>query len=52
MQDLFDRFIKEKTYLKGVAPNTTNFYIDSFRAFQLHRGEISVQGIKTFVINM
>jgi integrase/recombinase XerD len=52
MQDLFDRFVKEKIYLKGVSPKTVEFYKDSYRAFTLYRGELTEQGIKEFVINM
>jgi hypothetical protein len=29
-----EQFIKERTYLKGVSPNTLLWYRDSFKAFQ------------------
>jgi integrase/recombinase XerD len=52
MQDLFERFVQEKVYLKGVSPKTVEFYKDSFRAFRVYKGELTEQGVKDFVINM
>lgn len=52
MQEMFDRFLKEKEYLKGVTRGTLEFYRDSFRAFNAYKGDFTEEGVKDFVINM
>lgn len=54
-------FIKERTYLKGISPNTIAWYRDSFKAFQgatdskpaiVQRiGELMQRGVKPVSIN-
>ncbi len=34
MQDLFESFIKERRYSKGVSPRTERWYRESWRAFR------------------
>lgn len=56
-----EQFIKERTYLKGVSPNTLLWYRDSFKAFQdatdskiaiVQRiGELMQRGVKPVSIN-
>ena len=50
---MFEQFVKERIYLKNVAPKTVAFYWQSWSAFQRHHhGEISKQSLKQFVTNM
>jgi integrase/recombinase XerD len=35
IQVLFDQFLQEKQYIQNVSPNTVDFYLQSFKAFNL-----------------
>lgn len=52
MTDLFQLFIREKTYLNNLAPKTLKHYKDAWNTFIRYKGEVSAAGIKTFVMNM
>jgi hypothetical protein len=52
MQAMFGLFLKEKKYLKGVAPKTLTYYQLCWDAFKRYKGEVSELGLKTFVIKM
>ena len=49
---LFELFVREKTYLKGLSQKTTKHYLHSYRTFLKFKGELTEQGIKNFVMNM
>ena len=52
MDKLFEQFVKEKKFLKNVAPKTERFYRQSYKTFKRFGGELTKQGIKDFVIKM
>ena len=35
IQVLFDQFLQEKQFIQNVSPNTVDFYLQSFKAFNL-----------------
>jgi len=52
MKELFDQFLKEKTFLNNVAPKTIHFYKQSFSAFCKHDGKLDKSGLNEFVVKM
>jgi integrase/recombinase XerD len=38
LEEIFEQFLKERTYLKGSSPKTLTFYRSSFRAYQKFSG--------------
>ncbi len=52
MSVLFELFVREKTYLKGLTPKTTKHYLHSYQTFLKFKGELTEDGIKNFVMNM
>jgi integrase/recombinase XerD len=52
MKDLFEQFLKEKQYLCNLSPKTIDSYRLAFKAFVKHKGELSKDGLRDFVINM
>ncbi len=53
MKELFDQFVKERIYLKGVTKRTVDFYGNSWSAFSKHHSlPLSRQSLKDFVTNM
>jgi integrase/recombinase XerD len=48
---MFEQFVKEKIYLKGVTPKTVSFYKQSWAAYLKHTdGEISKNNLTQFVV--
>ena len=43
--ELFDRFLQERTYLKGVSSDTLSYYRSVRRAFQTILAEPTKQGM-------
>jgi len=52
MKELFDLFVKERIYLKGVTKRTVDFYGNAWSAFSKHHSVPSCQSLKDFVTNM
>ncbi len=53
MKELFDQFVKERIYLKGVTKRTVDFYGNSWSAFSRHHAlPLTRQSLKGFVTNM
>lgn len=52
LEKLFEQFLKEKIYVQNVATSTLRFYRQSFNAFTRNGGQLTKEGLKTFVINM
>jgi site-specific recombinase XerD len=52
MNDYFELFIREKTYLQGLAPRSIQHYKESWKAFKKYKGEVSETGVKEFMMNM
>jgi integrase/recombinase XerD len=42
LEEIFERFLKERTYLKGSSPKTLTFYCSSFRAYQKFSGSATL----------
>jgi len=40
LDELFNRFVKEKTFLANVSPKTVRFYQQSYKAFKRTVGEV------------
>ena len=47
--DLFDRFLQEKVYLKGVSPETLRYYIWVRRAFEPILANPTRDGMMDFI---
>jgi integrase/recombinase XerD len=52
MEELFEQFVQEKTYLKNVTKRTVGFYRQSFKAFKKRGGQLSKEGLNHFIITM
>jgi integrase/recombinase XerD len=42
LEEIFEQFLKERTYLKGSSPKTLTFYRSSFRAYQKFSGSATM----------
>lgn len=52
LDELFKRFVKEKTFLANVSPKTVRFYQQSYRAFKRTVGDqMSEQLPSRFLLN-
>lgn len=56
MEQVFEQFVKDKTYIKNVTPKTISFYRQSFSAFRRsYRGElkdVSKADLNNFVVSL
>jgi len=53
LSKLFDEFVKERIYLKGVTKKTVIFYRNSWASFEKHHsGDLSKQSLKDYVTAM
>ncbi|MDT5273006.1 MAG: integrase/recombinase XerD [Acidobacteriota bacterium] len=50
MKDLFERFLREKTYLTNISENTVRSYRQAFKHFEKH--SLDKSGVNEFVIGM
>lgn len=50
--ELFEQFLKDKTFLCNLSPKTIRSYRQAYDSFCKHKGELTKAGLKNFVINM
>lgn len=55
LEEIFERFLKERTYLKELSPQTLTFYRSSFRAYQRFSGSATLPtkaDLNAFVVSL
>jgi hypothetical protein len=50
LEELFNQFLREKTYLQGISKKTAQWYLWAYKAYTKFCGKIDKASLKEFVI--